>query len=206
MDVNMPVLDGIEATKLHRFTELGDGPRLPILGLTADATPRHGSGASRPAWTAASPSRSSRRRCWTRSGRPCRPWRALREGGRPDGSPPVPPGTAARARRGGGAPAGQPRRRRVRAEVAADFLAEGAELLRLLSAAAAARDGTAFRRHAHALASISANIGAEGLSTLCKAAQRLGGAEFTVRGRGDADAIAAEFGRVRAALQDMRVA
>ncbi len=38
MDVNMPVLNGIEATKLYRFASLGK-PRLPIVALTADATP-----------------------------------------------------------------------------------------------------------------------------------------------------------------------
>ncbi|HUA78609.1 MAG TPA: response regulator, partial [Acetobacteraceae bacterium] len=38
MDVNMPRLDGLEATKLYRMTELG-GPRRPIIALTADATP-----------------------------------------------------------------------------------------------------------------------------------------------------------------------
>ena len=38
MDVNMPVLNGIEATKLQRFAELGLS-RVPIIGLTADASP-----------------------------------------------------------------------------------------------------------------------------------------------------------------------
>ena len=38
MDVNMPGMDGLEATKLYRFMELGKS-RLPIVGLTADATP-----------------------------------------------------------------------------------------------------------------------------------------------------------------------
>ena len=37
MDVNMPVMTGIEATKLHRMASLGGGPRIPIIGLTADA-------------------------------------------------------------------------------------------------------------------------------------------------------------------------
>ena len=37
MDVNMPVMNGIEATKLYRFTELGRG-HTPIVALTADAT------------------------------------------------------------------------------------------------------------------------------------------------------------------------
>ena len=37
MDVNMPVMNGIEATKLYRFASLGM-PRIPIVALTADAT------------------------------------------------------------------------------------------------------------------------------------------------------------------------
>lgn len=37
MDINMPVMDGIEATKLYRFASLGR-ERVPILALTADAT------------------------------------------------------------------------------------------------------------------------------------------------------------------------
>ena len=38
MDVNMPVIDGIEATKLQRLAELGMS-RVPIIGITADASP-----------------------------------------------------------------------------------------------------------------------------------------------------------------------
>ncbi len=38
MDVNMPVMNGIDATKLHRFATAGE-KHLPILALTADATP-----------------------------------------------------------------------------------------------------------------------------------------------------------------------
>ncbi len=37
MDLNMPVMDGIEATKLYRMASL-DLPHLPIIALTADAT------------------------------------------------------------------------------------------------------------------------------------------------------------------------
>lgn len=37
MDVNMPVLDGVECTKLYRFASIGK-PRTPIVALTADAT------------------------------------------------------------------------------------------------------------------------------------------------------------------------
>ena len=38
MDLNMPVMDGIEATKLYRMASLGER-YVPIVGLTADATP-----------------------------------------------------------------------------------------------------------------------------------------------------------------------
>jgi two-component system sensor histidine kinase RpfC len=38
MDVNMPVLDGIEATRLYRLATEGR-ERIPIIALTADATP-----------------------------------------------------------------------------------------------------------------------------------------------------------------------
>ncbi|MGH7006765.1 MAG: response regulator, partial [Alphaproteobacteria bacterium] len=37
MDVNMPKMSGLEATKLYRFAHM-DRPHLPILALTADAT------------------------------------------------------------------------------------------------------------------------------------------------------------------------
>jgi two-component system sensor histidine kinase RpfC len=37
MDVNMPIMNGIEATKLYRFASIGQ-PRVPIVALTADAT------------------------------------------------------------------------------------------------------------------------------------------------------------------------
>ena len=38
MDVNMPGMDGLEATRLFRIESLGQ-PRLPIIALTADGTP-----------------------------------------------------------------------------------------------------------------------------------------------------------------------
>ncbi|MFO1188038.1 MAG: ATP-binding protein [Alphaproteobacteria bacterium] len=39
MDVNMPVLNGLEAAKMYRVTNLG-GPVVPLIALTADATPQ----------------------------------------------------------------------------------------------------------------------------------------------------------------------
>lgn len=199
MDVNMPVLDGIEATKLHRFTEVGAGPRLLILGLTADATPE------------------TRARCLAAGmdgliTKPVEPEALLeaingalpaaphaREWGLQAAPPPLPVLDPQVVQRLGGLGG-----KVFVAEVTGDFLAEGAELLDGLSSAAASRDDTAFRRQAHALSSISANIGAARLHRLCRDAQKLPGTELRSRGQDDAGAIAAEFERVRAALAQFR--
>ncbi|MFC7736146.1 ATP-binding protein [Roseomonas sp. GCM10028921] len=199
IDVNMPVMDGIEATKLHRFSEVGNGPRLPILGLTADATPE------------------TRARCLEVGmdgviTKPVEPealleaiHRLLSEApASPDGTapaepPPSPvldPEVTARLISLGG--------ETFVAEVAGDFLSEGEHIVEELSAAASSLDGVAFRRQAHALCSISANIGAVRLHALCSEAQRLSGVDLRTRARGDATAIADEFDRVRAALEEAR--
>jgi len=39
MDINMPVLSGLEAARMYRVTNLG-GPMVPLIALTADATPQ----------------------------------------------------------------------------------------------------------------------------------------------------------------------
>ena len=199
MDVNMPVLDGIEATKLHRFGEVGAGRRLVILGLTADATPE------------------TRERC-LQAGmdglitKPVEPEALLAAilGALPEGSrPPAPARSAPPAAASDPVPVldlGVMRQLGglggdlFVAEVAGDFLEEGAQLLGGLSTAAASCDATAFRRQAHALSSISASIGAVRLHRLCADVQRRPGAEIRARGPDDAGAIAAEFERVRAAL------
>ncbi|TPG61173.1 sensor histidine kinase [Roseomonas nepalensis] len=203
MDVNMPVLDGVEATKLHRFGEVGAGRRLVILGLTADATPE------------------TRDRCLAAGmdgliTKPVEPEallaairRALPEAppplpgalpGRPQAAPdPAPVLDLEVVRQLGGLGGAQ-----FVTEVAGDFLEEGAQLLGGLSTAAAACDATAFRRQAHALSSISASIGAVRLHRLCADAQRLPGTALRARGPDDAGAIAAEFERVRAALGELR--
>ncbi|MBI0538218.1 response regulator [Roseomonas sp. KE2513] len=195
MDVNMPGMDGIEATKLHRFAEVGEGRRLVILGLTADATPE------------------TRARCLEAGmdgliTKPIEPEALLAaiRGALPDepapcraAAPTLPvldPDVLDRLGGLGGEV--------FVAEVASDFMAEGAELLTGLSSAAALGDSIAFRRQAHALSSISANIGAARLHRLCRQAEGLAGAELRARGREDAGAIAAEFGRVRAALENLR--
>ncbi|ONG56686.1 hypothetical protein BKE38_05420 [Pseudoroseomonas deserti] len=181
MDVNMPEMDGIEATKMFRVMALGQ-PHLPILALTADAT------------------EDSARRC-REAGmdghvtKPVQPEALLRivaEAARD----PLP--GAARAPLPSAAPpeeeapgvadiASHPRFRPTQpaidpetvenlrqlggdeflAGLAADFLADAAGLIELLGQAAAAGEHARFQAEAHALRSSAANIGAIGLTRLC---------------------------------------
>lgn len=203
MDVNMPGLDGIEATKLFRVMALGQ-PHLPILALTADAT------------------EESARRC-AEAGmdghviKPVQPEELLRiveANARP------PRGGAA----GAAAPvadiASHPRFRMTSPALdaetlenlrslggeefvdglARDFLSDAAQLIESISAAAIAGDASRFHAEAHALRSSAANIGAAALCRLCEEWRKMGrealmreGAELALRAR-------AELERTRRAL------
>jgi two-component system sensor histidine kinase RpfC len=202
MDVNMPGLDGVEATRLHRMAELGGGTRLPILGLTADATGQ----------AEARCREAGMDGCLTKPITPKALLAAL-DRLRPAPAPaPAPvaeialhprfrPGTPpaldeqalAGLRALGGA--------EFLAEIASDFVAEAGEAMRRLSAAARGRDAADFRIQAHALGSMASNLGAQGLRAACARAQKLDGPAFAVRARAEAETIAAELARVQAALR-----
>lgn len=223
MDLNMPVLGGIEATKLYRFAALGQ-PHVPIIGLTADATPE------------------AARRC-REAGmdacliKPIEPSRLVETieafvpqavTGRsttasdPGADAPAPTERGAATRRPSGIPvssiATHPRFRAALppplepqtlaslealggadflAELLQDFLRESMELLETVRATADRGDRRQFRAAAHGLRSSAANMGARVLGELCSAAEALTPAEFAAAAPHHAALLAAELERVR---------
>jgi two-component system sensor histidine kinase RpfC len=232
MDVNMPVMNGIEAVKLHRFISL-DQPRVPIIGLTADA------------------SAETSRRCIDAgmdvcTAKPIEPARLIElvQELVPDARPTSTQAAATPSRPAGGVPAGglreaapvgvaggvmditsHPRFRKPVApaidagvldnlqelggadfvgSVVDDFLTEAAVIIARLRESGAAGDVPEFRFQAHALRSCAANIGAGGLSELCQPWESISADELRLQAGAHADRLETEFGRVASALRHRR--
>ncbi|WP_255574793.1 Hpt domain-containing protein [Caldovatus aquaticus] len=73
-----------------------------------------------------------------------------------------------------------------------------------LRSAAAAGESMRFRQQSHALGSGASNIGARGLSELCRTGQQMRTAEIAARGPSHIRRLEAEFERVRQALAPYR--
>ena len=208
MDVNMPVMNGIEATKLYRFAALGR-ERLPIVALTADAT------------------EEARERCLEAGMDACLPkpiepaelFRAidrLTAGALADNAPvttagvvtdianhprfrgevrpAVDSGTLAELEALGGASFVK--------ELVEQFVEEGDRIMSELGDAVARDDVTYFRDRLHALRSGAANIGARGLYDLCMAMRMTTPAEFSANGVARVNDLEVEFDRVASGLRD----
>ena len=209
MDVNMPVMNGIEATKLYRFAALGR-ERVPIVALTADATTE------------------ARERCLEAGMDECLPkpvepaelFRVIErltagsvaagdEVVRPPSvvtdiadhprfrgevRPAIDSVTVAELEALGG--------RSFVQELAEQFIEEGERIMAELGEAAAKDDVAFFRDRLHALRSGSANIGARGLYDLCIAMRTTSAAEFAASGVARVNDLDMEFDRVAESLRD----
>jgi two-component system sensor histidine kinase RpfC len=205
MDLNMPGIDGITATKLYRFNALGR-PHVPILGLTADATPEAAQRCREagmdgclvkpiePAQLAAAVAAHAPRRAGAAPAPPAVTPIEAHPRFRPAPPPALDPVVTADLVALGG--------RRFAADLARDFLADAAEVLRTLEAALAQGDVARFRAAAHALRSSAANIGARGVFALSSVAETMPAAEVPVGGRRQVALLAEELERVRAAGRD----
>jgi two-component system, sensor histidine kinase RpfC len=215
MDVNMPRLDGLEATKLYRMTELG-GPRRPIIALTADATPEMMARCAEAGMDA----------CVTK---PIEP-RVLLD--RIAGLLPEPerPAEEPSDRTAGGAAqvtdiASHPQFRVVAlpvldstmlqeldrlggpefvTDLVEGFLEDAHQTLHELEAAAAARDVTLFRAKAHAVCSGASNIGARRINELCRPWSGMRAPELAERATDQLAQLADELERLRRHLARVR--
>jgi two-component system sensor histidine kinase RpfC len=192
MDVNMPVMNGIEATKLYRFASLGS-ERIPIIALTADATAE----ASRRCEEAGMDA------CVTKPIEPARLIEIVEAMALQRGATAAPASTAEGAAdkaKESADPVSPPRvgafisgqtledlqaigGREFVVELAGQFAADAASILGGLVAAVAERDAENFRERAHALRSSAANIGAHGIYEMCLAWRQIGTGELARHGR-----------------------
>jgi CheY-like chemotaxis protein/nitrogen-specific signal transduction histidine kinase len=200
MDINMPVMNGIEATKLYRFTAL-DRPHVPIVALTADAT----------AGVAARCTEAGMDACLTKPIEPETLFAAIDDilGGNtpmarrqvfPDNVRALPQSSPAsvdmrvldRLELLGGSD--------FLIELIDDFLSDVATIADELQTAAQKADSLQFRGSAHALRSAAANIGAAGLATLCVEWQGIGTADLIAHRDDYVRKLAAELERLRPTL------
>jgi two-component system sensor histidine kinase RpfC len=210
MDVNMPVMNGLEATKLFRFTALGQ-PHLPIIALTADITPE----------VAARCLEAGMDSCLTKPIEPAKLLDAIEQ------MVPAPPAPIEGAK----SPlvtdiSSHPRFRPASTlpsidegvlkelealggkdflnEVTREFVRDAEVLIGNLAKAVDQEDVMMFRDRAHALRSGAANIGAKALYDLCLQWRQIIAAELHEDGKRHVERLSAELERVRHALERYR--
>lgn len=205
MDINMPVMNGIEATKLFRFTAI-DRPHVPVIALTADASPD----------VAARCAEAGMDACLTKPIEPEQLFAAIEDAlaGHAPAAPaqqPLPDNVTTLPQAGPGA-VDMRVLDRLEAlggndflvELIDDFLADIETIAQELRVAAQKTDAAQFRANAHAMRSATANIGARGLSDLCQDWQGISAADLARNGPAHMRRLAAELERVRPILQRRR--
>ena len=212
MDVNMPHMDGLEATKLYRFTALGDR-HLPVIGLTADATDEMAERCRQAGMDACltKPFDAARLLATLQDLAPVggTPGHALEQGtGESFGltgehrSEPV-FGQAeeevldGRVLQGLADLGGE----EFVSELVTEFKQEAGRLVGELSAALRRNKTVQVHGHAHTLRGVSYNVGARTLGKLCDDVKRLSDAELGLQGDVLAHRAGAEFARVEAAFR-----
>jgi two-component system, sensor histidine kinase RpfC len=204
MDLNMPVMGGLDAIKLHRFASGGE--RMPrFVALTADVTEETRRQSAEAGIDAYVTKPIEVRELLSLVDRLTHPSAAPAEAEAPG------PVVVPHARRTTGSPPvlDHSYLERLRQlddqdgfvpELISDFIEDAEQLLREIEVAAAARDADAFRDCAHALRSSAAHIGATAVFELCLAWRRITPAELGHHGVGYAAQLKSEFEQLRAAL------
>ncbi|WP_135466424.1 hybrid sensor histidine kinase/response regulator [Crenalkalicoccus roseus] len=202
MDVNMPVLDGIEATKIYRVTSLGQR-HVPIIGLTADATPAAAERCRQAGMDAClikpvEPARLAEiLEAYCRSPAREAPASAAQVAhiashpGFRRGTPPWDAKVLANLEALGG--------QDFVTGLAQDFLQDAEQLVAAMEDALDKGDLRRFRSEAHALRSGAANVGALAIRDACGAAEAIGFSDLPASGPRQLRVIAAEVERARKA-------
>ena len=201
MDVNMPVMNGIEATKLYRFASLGR-PRVPIVALTADATEEIARRCEEAGMDA----------CVTKPVEPHRLIEVIATLVQDAGKNLQFSANASEAAGHISAAAAAVDSYTLNAlerlggkefvdELVAQFLDDAADMLRTLAAVVASGDVQAFREQLHALRSAAANIGARAIYEMCLDWRQIASEELASQGEMRLNRLREEFERVHVALQ-----
>jgi len=205
MDVNMPIMNGLEATKLYRFAALGQ-TRVPIIALTADATPGTRQLCAEAGMDtyltkpvepnklieyieAAVKSAPFKDTAGATGAAKVSAYTPIQAG---SAEPPLDEVTIEGLEALGGT--------QFLKELARDFLEDAEEHLVQLDIAISEQDVSAFRSTVHALRSGAANLGVRTVFDLCCFVENLPSADLSRQGRAYLTRIAAELDRAREAL------
>ena len=206
MDVNMPVMNGIDTTKLYRFAALGQ-PHLPIIAVTADASQQ----------TADRCMEAGMDACITK---PVEPETLLQLiDNLTAKAPPAEVTLPIYDPAGVVAPLFPEKHPEVPAidwsalsdleeiggqefliDLLEDYVTDSGTLLEALKVSVETSNLETFRYGAHALKSSAANVGARKLAEICGHLQHIGMPEFTGKAREHVHALEDELQRVRSAL------
>jgi len=213
LDVNMPVMDGIEAAKIYRMSCAG-AAAIPLIALTADAT----------AATRERCLEAGMAACLVKPVEPAHLLAMIEELLQGTQTPEAPPERIISHPRVTEIAAHPRFRSNLNLPPATDteilerlrklggdaFLAEVCELFRSeaqariqeLRTAVRLADVPSFRAHAHALRSVSANVGARHLYEICQPVQHISATELRENAQTWLDQVGAELKRVDLALAD----
>jgi two-component system, sensor histidine kinase RpfC len=201
MDVNMPVLNGLDAVKLHRFASGGRDPT-PFVALTADATDetrRQCEDAGVAAFVSKPVDMEELLALIDRLACPRPPIRATLPASRGWTSEPVETRPVLD-------PSHLSRLRQLDDDddflhgLIQDFIADAEQLVDEIEAAALDGDSATFRDRAHALRSSAAHIGATAVFELCLEWRGIGPDDLAAEGADYATLLRSEFERLRLAL------
>ncbi|MDB5594832.1 MAG: rpfC 1 [Hyphomicrobiales bacterium] len=212
MDLNMPVLNGLDASKFYQFATLGQ-KRVPIIALTADATEETALKCREAGMADCLNKPIEAQRLLALVEKYAMETRLSNAGLAPPAAEPEEETiaeTVASADEGDDASApidGRALRDLQKlggddfvSEIASQFVADAASVLKSLSAAVAEQDVHGFRDHAHALRSCAANVGAQAVFKICLDLRAIDAHELAVKGEIHVRELELQFERARVAL------